>query len=571
MDRNNSYIAELIERMTLDQKVGALLTLGFAGTMVRPHIYEYIEKYHCGGLRLSPEHRSFGNYVNPLTGETVVNVERDTGYKKGVTAAEPTASQYKAMLDEFQNRARKRPGSIPLHFSFDQEGGSSSDFFFGGVNIYPKPMGLKATGDRQLAYEVAKASSKQCKAVGYNWVHSPVLDINTDPRNPEIYTRAYSDNVEEVIEYAVESCRGYKEAGMITTGKHFPGRGHSPVDAHFEVPVIDVSLDTMMERELLPYKVLIEQDLLPSIMIAHSIFPAIDPDHMATVSKKILTGLLRERLGFDGVITTDSMTMGAIATRYGVANACAMALEAGADLVLMKAENELVDETFNTIKTFVEDGRIPLGALEEKVYRVLTLKYEYGMFHESNNNSECPEKVINDKRIKCLARQVARKSVLVHHAQEGVLPLVSKERVLVIEQMVKSYNSFDWHPGILYQAATDYSANVEYLETAYSWDEEDIKRIYDAAGNYDKLVVTSYFLRGKLSNKSKLEELINRYGDKVIVVSNTPYEELSIPANTKNLIVTFATSPENVKIVAGTLFGEIIPEGQWPIDYKLSL
>ena len=132
------------------------------------------------------------------------------------------------------------------------------------------------------------------------------------------------------MEYSEQTCRGFKEGGIVATGKHFPGRGHSAVDAHFQLPTIEVGRDVMMQRELLPYKNLIAKGLLPCIMIAHSVFPAFDPDNISTVSKKVITGLLREELGFEGVVTTDSMTMGAIASTYGVANACAMALEAGA-------------------------------------------------------------------------------------------------------------------------------------------------------------------------------------------------------------------------------------------------
>ena len=366
LKRTNGYINHLIEQMTLDEKIGAVLTLGFAGAVPRRHIYEFIEKYHCGGLRLSCDMRTFGSYVDPKSNKKVVSVEGESGCKYKDEAPSCTASEYKEVLDGLQAAARRRRLSIPLHFSYDQEGGSSADFCFGGVNLSPKPMGIRATNDPSMAYEVAKAVAKQSKVVGFNWVHSPVLDVNSDPRNPEIYTRAYSDNAEDVAEYALESCRGFAEGKMIATGKHFPGRGHSDIDAHFQVPVIDVDYDTMMKRELLPYKRLIKAGVLPSIMIAHSIFPAIDPDNIATVSKKVVTGLLREKLGFEGVITTDSMTMGAIATRYGVAHACAMALEAGADLVLMKAENQLVEETVAEIRRFVTEGILPESSLDER-------------------------------------------------------------------------------------------------------------------------------------------------------------------------------------------------------------
>lgn len=569
LKRTNGYINHLIEQMTLDEKIGAVLTLGFAGAVPRRHIYEFIEKYHCGGLRLSCDMRTFGSYVDPKNNKKVVSVEGESGCKYKDEAPICTASEYKEVLDGLQAAARRRRLSIPLHFSYDQEGGSSADFCFGGVNLFPKPMGIRATNDPSMAYEVAKAVAKQSKVVGFNWVHSPVLDVNSDPRNPEIYTRAYSDNAEDVAEYALESCRGFAEGKMIATGKHFPGRGHSDIDAHFQVPVIDVDYDTMMKRELLPYKRLIKAGVLPSIMIAHSIFPAIDPDNIATVSKKVVTGLLREKLGFEGVITTDSMTMGAIATRYGVAHACAMALEAGADLVLMKAENQLVEETVAEIRRFVTEGILPESSLDEKVYRVLELKYRYGLFFDSEDHGISPEAVIGDSAIRRLAGTVARRSVLIGRQEEGALPLKKKEKVLVVEQKVKNYNTMQWHSGILFENCIAYGENVAYLETDYTYDEKDKERIWKAAEGFDTIVFTSYFIRGKLANREWLEQFIGLTDKKIIVVSNTPYEELTIPKNAENVVVTFATSPENIKVTAGVLFGGIVPEGVWPLEKPL--
>lgn len=565
MKIKNTYVKGLIEKMTLDQKIGALLTLGFAGTVAHSHIYEYISKYHCGGLRLSTNTRVFGNYVDPENKKAIVTVTRKNGVKHSNSPV-CTASEYKTVLDDLQKEARKRPLSIPLHFSFDQEGGSSADFSFGGVKIFTKPMGQTASNDPKMAYEIALATAKQSRAVGFTWMHSPVLDINTEPKNPEIGTRAYSDKAEVVLEYAIEYCRGLKAGKVLATGKHFPGRGDSDVDAHFKVPVINVDRKTMLERELLPYRRLIELDLLPSIMLAHSIFPAFDPDNIATVSKPIITGLLREELGFEGVITTDSMTMGAVATRYGVANACAMALEAGADLVLMKAENELVEETVKTIRSFVNEGRISIEELDKKVYRVLNTKYEYGLFFDREDHDVIPETVIYDKAITELSKQAARRSVLICRDKEGLLPVNPDEKILVIEQKVGDFNNFSWHSGILFEQCQKYSNNVDYLETDYTWDERDKENIEEEIKNYDTVVITNYYIRGKLCNKDVIEKIIES-GKKVILVTNTPYEEISIPKNAKTVIITFATSPDNIEVVAGTLYGKIIPEGVWPVEY----
>ncbi|HOJ11369.1 MAG TPA: glycoside hydrolase family 3 N-terminal domain-containing protein [Clostridiales bacterium] len=566
MKSEHKYIKSLISKMTLDQKIGALLTLGFAGTIARPHIYDYITKYHCGGLRLSPGSRHFGSYIDPRTGKTIVSIEDTRGYKQGISPPYVSVFEYKRILDELQGVAMSRPLGIPLHFSFDQEGGAGVNSRFTGVNFFPRSMGIRATGDSRFAYEAAKAVARQSKSVGFNWIHSPVLDINVQPNNPEIYTRAYSDRVNEVVEYSIEACRGFKEINVIATGKHFPGRGDSSFDAHYDIPIIDTDKKTLMNRELLPYSELIKLNLLPSIMLAHTIYPAIDDNDVATVSKKVVTGLLREELGFGGVVTTDSMTMGGIAVKYGVANACALALEAGADLVLMKAETELVDDTISTIRRFVENGRISTSELDKKVYRVLSLKYEYGLFTYGNNWAEKPEDTLEDRQIIDLSKLVARKSVLIAKDKNKLLPLPRNEEITVIEQINFTPNDIHWHPGILYKNCTKYNRNARYLETAYTYDESDKDAIINTLKGCKTVVITNFYERGRASNNEFISELLANKSNKIVIITNTPYP-LSIPKGSDCIIITFGTSPANVEVVAGVLFGGIIPEGEWPIEY----
>ncbi len=561
-------IKAIVNEMTLEQKIGSMLTLGFAGTIPRKHIYDYITKFHCGGLRLSPVFRKFGNYVDPNTGEVVVNVACKDQIKDE-RPAYMTASDYKGILDEFKDLAAKRPLSLPLHFSYDQEGGTSADFNFGGVALFPKPMGLRATNDPSLAYEVAKAVAKESLAVGFDYMHSPVLDVNVEPKNPEIYTRAYSDDSDKVTEYAIETCKGLKEAGMIATGKHFPGRGASAIDAHYELPIIDVDRETLINRDLAPYKVLIEKDLLPSVMIAHSIYPAVDPDHVATVSKKVVTGLLREELGFKGVITTDSMTMGALALRYGVANACAMALEAGCDLVLMKAENHMVEDTFEKIREFINSGRISLEELDAKVTRILTMKEAYGLFDKINPepSNTTPEAAIKEVKDSGLPRLVAQKSVLpVADEFKSMLPLSKDKKVLVIEQLNKNVpNDIHWHYGYLYQQCMKLGAQVDLFEIDYRVSDEDRAKAVEVVGEYDAVIITNFYVRSRTANNSFVLELQEKFDIPVIVVGNTPYK-LSAPDGVKNMITTLATTPENLKVVAEVIYEGYEGQGVWPLS-----
>jgi len=558
----NTFIDGLISRMTLEQKIGAVLTLAFTGVIPGQNVYDYITKYHCGGLRLTPTAKAGASieYVDPKTGGTAI--AKTAGYSKAPVC---TAADYKATLDKLRKIAKARPLGLPLHFSFDQEGNTNSNMYF--ANSFPHPMGLRATNDPRMAYLVANGIAQQSRAIGTNWIHSPDVDINSDPRNPEIGTRAYSDKAEEVVQYAIEACKGFRDGGLIATAKHFPGRGSSIVDAHYEVPTVDADRQTLYAREILPYKELIDRDLIPAIMIAHSIYPALDPDNVATVSKPIITGILREELGFDGVITTDSMTMGGISKRYGVAQACAMALEAGADLVLMKAQNHLVEDTIAAIRSFIEEGRITMEEMDRKIYRILNLKYEYGLFHDYAQDDADPQAVIGSSRLTQLALDVAKRSTIICRDQDKMLPLQPEERVLVIEQHNNYYNTPKWHSGILYENCLDYSSNVTYMEVGFRWSEEDLAAIKATIGSYDKIIITNYYDRSLLCNKDPLTELLADTDAKIVVITTTPYEEISIPRNAKNVIVTFGNTPSGAQILAGILYGKIHAEGIWPVEH----
>ncbi|MEX0332019.1 MAG: glycoside hydrolase family 3 protein [Puniceicoccaceae bacterium] len=558
-------IPQIIKNLSLEEKVGAVLTLAFNGTQVTPNILEYVTRYQCGGLRLTPNIREFGDYIDPETNEVVVNIRNDQYFfKKGIAPPEVTAAEYKATLDELQRVARARKSGLPLHFSCDQEGdGTEANCVFKNVKIFPKPMGLRATGEKEMAYRVALATARQLRAIGFNYIHSPVLDVSVNPANPEVYNRAFSDDPAVVAEWAAELCRGYREGDVIATGKHFPGRGDSAVDAHFKIPEIHADLETLWERDLLPYRELIQQGLLPSIMLAHSIFPAIDPDHIATVSKPVVTGLLREKLGFEGVITTDSMTMGGLALRHGVPTACAMSLAAGADLVLMKAQNHFVGECYQEIMDWVVSGKIPEAELDTKVERILNLKAQYGLFEDTPDSGD-PEAVGNEAEVVELAKEVAVNSLASLKMSKEALPLPQDQPILVIEPLYTLSNNAYSYPGMLFHACLAHNPNCVYLEVALRADEEDEKRLQTLTQKYDTIVFVSNYGRGVGSNRKQLEELLRQEGKTVIVVTNTPYG-LSIPPEAENVLLSVGYTKECMQAVADHLFADGPANGILPV------
>lgn len=564
MSHKETFIKEKIDAMTLDQKVGACLTLGFNGTVITPNIYDYVTKYHCGGLRLTPNDRKFGNYVDPKTGKTIISIKgNEYYYKEGVLGPELTGEQYKTVLDELSALAAERPLSLPMHYSFDNEGEGNNSF--SGFSMFPQPMGLCATGDPTCAYEAAKIIGRQARSVGMTFIHSPVLDVNCDHRNPEINIRAYSDRAEKVAEFAAATCRGFKETGLAATGKHFPGRGDSAVDAHYEVPVIDADFDTLWNRELMPYRHLIEQDLMPSIMLAHTIYPAVDPTEIGTVSKKLVTDLLRDKMGFKGVITTDSMTMGGIASRYGVADACALSLAAGSDLILMKAQNDLVGQTFQTIKAYVEEGKISEEELDRKVARILGMKYDIGLF-DIDAKQESPSALAADISIKQTEQEIAEKCCMVLRQESDVLPLAAGQRFLLVEQVCTERNNFKQHAGMMFKEATRFNRKLAFCEVGFSIDQKDKELLQDLLPEFDTIVGTNFHDRAAAGNTPYWDELITANPDKTfILITNKPFD-LAIPAHAANVICTYSKAPQSIRAAVKLLFGKLVPTGVMPIE-----
>ncbi len=564
MSDKQRFLSGLIGRMSIDQKVGACITLGFNGTILTPNILGYVTKYHCGGLRVTPPERTFGNYVDPRSGKSALDIKGDEYfYKKGGHPPELTGAEYLDIVNDINAAARSRPLSLPIHFSFDNEG--EGNVSFKGFSMFPQPMGLAATGEKRFAYEVAKTIGRQARAVGMTMIHSPVLDVNTDPRNPEINIRSYSDKAEVVAEFAAETCRGFKEAGIAATGKHFPGRGDSADDAHYEVPVIAVGFDTLWNRELLPYRHLIERGLLPALMLAHTVYPAVDPDRIGTLSRKMIQGLIREKLGFQGVVTTDSMTMAGVASQYGVPEACAMSLAAGSDQVLMKAQNDLVGQTVETVKAWIESGRIPEEELNQKLFRNLGLKYDLGLFQE-HIGRESPDALAADPALKALERDVARRSCILLREKPGVLPLPRDRKLLLVEQICTERNNVFQHPALMFKHALRYNPRLAFCEIGFSADAEDLDRMNALIPEYDTIVITNFQDRASATHTEFLVEQIAKHpGKTFVIVVNKPFA-FTVPENAQTVICTFSKAPQSLRAAVDLLFGELDPTGSLPMS-----
>lgn len=574
--KREQFINNILSKMTMEQKVGQCFTIHWGGSIITPYLLEAIERLHIGGIRVTPfgqNSRRGKHYHQSLS----YDYEYPKGYKKikqnlfiPGAAFFVSPEQYAGQLNRLQQAACNRPNGVPLHVSIDQEGDISRDFSFAGINLFPSAMGLTATGDPKIAFEACKAVALQLSAMGVTNIHSPVLDVNINPMNPEINIRAYGDDPEVIAEYATASIKGFMEGGLVPTAKHFPGRGDSDIDAHYAVPCVSGAWDRLEKVELLPYRALIKNGL-PSIMLAHTTVPSVDPSmEISTVSEKIIQGLLREKLGFEGVITTDSITMGALMEKYGVGKSCALAFKAGCDLILNKTEDEFRDQGYCELKRFVEEGEVTEEQLNASVRRILTMKYNLGMFERQGQvDAANAAKPMLDPEIIRIARTAAEKCATVLRDEEGLLPLNERQTVMVIEQQVlDGYSGFDLQCNnkSFNIAMFEQSNNILALDTKFKASAEDEAFIMEYVDEADVIVATNYYWRLCPANNTDLIKKLLARDKKVIVVTNCPYE-LGAVAEAKTVICNYSVTPESLRVAAEIIYGKTEPRGQWMLKH----
>lgn len=574
----SDIVSKHLQTMTMEQKVGQMLCFGFCGTYPHPDILEAIEKYHVAGFRVTPAaSKKFYSYLrkeNPATARVARPLEPlEREYGAFMRPAAVPSRRYAEILNILRQRSLDTGAGIPLYFSLDFEGNLSADYRAPGIVNFPHPMGLTASGDPSLCRRVARVVGRQLHAVGINWLHSPVLDVNTMPTNPEIGTRSYSALPEVVSEYAAETLAGMTEAKIIATGKHFPGRGHSSEDVHFGLATIPESRERMHAVHLAPYKALIEKGL-PAIMLAHSVFPGIDPEEeIATLSKAVITDVLRGELGFDGVIMTDSFTMGGLVARYEVTDAAIKCIQAGVDLILLKDENALRGETADALLAAAKDGRISEARLNEAVAHVLTAKERCGLFEAPMGivDLDAVDDILATPEHREVAAEAADKSIVVLRNQDGLVPLPKDARVFVVEHVIRllmDMNNPQAHPNALLYALLDRGVQAVGSDFDMGESGDSFERIWKViqqrATEADVVVHTGLYERGKKAAR-EIHERFATLNTPTLFVANSPYEEIVAP-DMRNVLVTFSVFAESMRAVADVLTGATRPTASLGFD-----
>jgi beta-glucosidase-like glycosyl hydrolase/CubicO group peptidase (beta-lactamase class C family) len=309
----------------------------------------------------------------------------------------------------------QRASRLPLLIAADLEYGSGMRLR--GGTAFPPPMAIAAGGRVTDAYELGRITAEEARAVGIHMTFSPVADLNSNPENPIVNTRAFGEDPELAAPFLRAYVAGASDYDLFTTAKHFPGHGDTDVDSHVELPVVRACWDRLDSLELEPFRVAIRAGVT-AVMTAHVAVPCITDDRpeAATLSTRVMTELLRDSLGFEGLVVTDALDMGAIVREFGPGESAVRAFLAGSDLLLMPADPRAAIEA---MVAAVDSGRIPLERLDRSVRRMLALKERAGLFDRRTVALDSVPAVVGRREYTAFAEDVARRAMTL--VQEGTI------------------------------------------------------------------------------------------------------------------------------------------------------
>ncbi len=422
-----AWVRRTLAKMMLDEKVAQLVIPGLSGVYT-PTDSDASEKLE----RLVRERRVGGFHVfgggealppallNPVYGTT------------GGRAIKGEALAIATLLNRLQ-----RASALPLLFTADFEGGAG--FIVAGATRLPRAMALGATRDPGLAERAGQLGAGEGRALGVHVDFYPVVDVNVNPMNPVINIRSFGEDPELVARMATAYMRGIQQGGMLATAKHFPGHGDTATDTHLDLALVEHPRARLDAVELVPFRAAIAAGI-DAVMSSHIRLPALDPTEglPATLSRPILTGLLRQELGFSGLVFTDSMSMHAISRRFTPERAAAMAVHAGADIVLDSPDPEAA---LRGIREAVERGEIPREQLDRSVERILKAKARVGLHRARSVDVEAVPGAVGGRAREAVAAEVAARAITLLKDERGQLPLRLPQEARVLLLSIVDYAS----------------------------------------------------------------------------------------------------------------------------------
>lgn len=471
-------------------------------------------------------------------------------------------------LDELQRLAK-----VPLLTVANLEAGAGYVLY--GATRMPMAMAIAATGDEQLAYEVARVSAEEGRAAGIHVNFFPVADVNNNPDNPIINIRSFGEDPASVSRFVAAYVRGAQEHGQIATLKHFPGHGDVAVDSHLEMPTLDVTRARLDAVELPPFRAAIDAGA-GAVMTAHIWLPRLDPEQgiPATLSKPVLSDLLREDLGFEGVIFTDSLGMHAVSKNFSTEEVAIRAVEAGNDILLTPPD---LEGTFRVLQQAVKSGRISEERLDQSVRRILEAKSRLGLDDPANRfvASKRLMESIGTTRNRELAERIAERAMTLVKDERSTLPLRPSPDLRVLQINILDTRS-GWREGPVGRVvATELAKRFPRAATVHVDDQTppaEIDLVRKLASMADALIVNGFVrvasYKGSIDLGARqtalLREILAMKKPLVFTAFGNPYQLRAIP-DLPAYAVTYDTSPAAERATIRAITGEIAFEGRLPV------
>ena len=517
-----------ISKLTLKEKIGQMIGLAFSGTVYSEELKMQIEDIGAGLIIYFKD-----NCQNP-----------------------------KQIFE--LNKIINQKSKIPPFISLDQEGGMVARVTEDVVQS-PGAMAISACQNPKYAYDLAYNMGKDLRKLGFNFNFAPVGDINNNALNPVINVRSYSEKPEVVCEYVKEAVLGYQDAGLMTSIKHFPGHGDTNVDSHLGLPKVDFDKERLYNMELKPF-IMAKEENLPGIMASHVMFTKFDNEFPTTLSKKIINGLLREEIGYEGLVVTDSLTMKAVFNNYSLEEIVYNSMNSGCDILLLcGARNVNMQKEFAEIaERLAEEGKIPMETIDKAVTRILKYK-EMFKVGEMNDNFADIENEINNQEAVRFSQKVSEESITEIINTKNLYPVTKDEKILVVFPLIKVVTLVEDENNNLMSLCDfmDIKTDRHYMSIDPTIEEQE--ELLKIAPNYDKIIYCSY---NACFNETQ-SDLINKLDQNKLIVCaiRTPYDLRVLP-NVQAYLCSYEATPLSLASLAKVLTGKIKPQGILPVTIK---